>query len=123
VEPIDAGAATSPGRPRADAAPVPPLPQLVAELWELVIAYFKQETVVPLKKLGRYLGLGLAGSLLLGFGVIFLGMAGLRALQTETGDTFTGDWSWVPYGIVFVGLVVGAAISWKARGALRKEST
>jgi Putative Actinobacterial Holin-X, holin superfamily III len=123
VEPIDAGAATSPGPPRASAPPVPPLPQMVAELWELVVAYFKQETVVPLQKLGRYLGLGVAGSLLLGLGVVFLGMSGLRALQTETGDTFTGDWSWVPYLIVFVGLIVGAAISWKARGALRKEST
>jgi Putative Actinobacterial Holin-X, holin superfamily III len=123
VEPIDTGAATSPGPPRTSAPVVPPLPQMVAELWELVVAYFKQETVVPLQKLGRYLGLGVAGSVLLGLGVVFLGMSGLRALQTETGDTFTGDWSWVPYLIVFVGLMVGAAISWKARGALRKEST
>ncbi len=123
MEPIDTGTATPPGPPRASAPPTPPLPQMVAELWELVVAYFKQETVVPLQKLGRYLGLGVAGSLLLGLGVVFLGMSGLRALQTETGDTFTGDWSWVPYLIVFVGLIVGAAISWKARGALRKEST
>ncbi|HEX7521142.1 MAG TPA: hypothetical protein VF441_03685, partial [Acidimicrobiia bacterium] len=92
MEPIDTGAATPPGPPRASAPPIPPLPQMVAELWELVVAYFKQETVVPLQKLGRYLGLGVAGSLLLGLGVVFLGMSGLRALQTETGDTFTGDW-------------------------------
>ncbi len=123
MDPADAGTATSPGQPRASASSAPPLPQLVTELWELVIAYVKQETVVPLKKLGRYLVLGIAGSLLLGFSAIFFGMAGLRALQTETGDTFTRDWSWAPYGIVFVGLLLGAAISWKARGALRKEST
>jgi hypothetical protein len=48
-----------------------------------------------------------AGSLLLGVGVVLLLLAGLRALQTETGTTFTGNWSWVPYLIV---LVVGAAL-------------
>ena len=36
-------------------------------------------------------------------------MSGLRALQDETGDTFTGDWSWVPYLIMFVVLLFGAA--------------
>ena len=39
---------------------------------------------------------------------MFLGLSGLRALQDETGDTFTGDWSWVPYLIMFVALLVGA---------------
>ena len=54
-----------------------------------------QQTLVPLQKLGPLLGFGVLGSLLLGFGVVFLAMSGLRALQDETGDTFTGDWSWV----------------------------
>src|SRR4051812_110084 len=75
----------------------PPLPELAIELRDLVVTYVKQQTLVPLQQLGRYIGFGVGGSLLLGFGVVFLAMAGLRALQTETGDTFTGDWSWVPY--------------------------
>ena len=39
-------------------------------------------------------------------------MSGLRALQDETGDTFTGDWSWVPYLIMIVVLLFGAALVW-----------
>lgn len=91
--------------------------QVVAELWELVVAYFRQETVVPLKRLGRYVALGTLGSFLLGLGVVFLTLAGLRALQTETGTTFTGNWTWAPYGIVVVVLALGAVVTWKARGA------
>jgi hypothetical protein len=102
----------------------PPLPQLVTELRDLVVAYLKQQTLVPLQQLGRYIGFGLAGSLLLGFGVVFLAMSGLRVLQEETGDTFTGDWSWVPYLIVIFALLLGGALVWLARGArrLKKEA-
>ncbi len=95
----------------------------VQGLFQLVVAYFKQETVVPLQSLGRYLGLGLAGALLFGLGVIFLAVGALRALQTETGDTFTANWSWVPYVIVVVGLALGALIVWKARGARNRKAS
>jgi hypothetical protein len=88
--------------------------QTIQELKDLVVAYFKQETIEPLKGIGRYLGFGVAGATLLGFGVFFLAMGGLRALQSETGTTFTGNWSWAPYGIVFVVLVLGAGLSWRA---------
>ena len=44
----------------------PPLPQLITELRDLVVNYVKQQTLVPLQQLGRYIGFGLAGSLLLG---------------------------------------------------------
>ena len=50
-----------------------PLPQLVLELKELVVSYVKQETLVPLRQLGRYVGFGVAGALLLGLGVVLLG--------------------------------------------------
>lgn len=82
---------------------------------ELVITYVKQETLVPIQSLGRWIGFGVLGSLFFGFGVIFLGLSGLRALQTETGETFTGNWSWVPYVIVVVVLAVGAALVWVFR--------
>jgi len=83
----------------------------------MVVEYVKQETVVPLKQLGRYIGFGIVGSLLLGLGVVLLAVGGLRALQTETGSTFAGDWSWGPYGIVFVALMFGAAVTWKVRNS------
>jgi Putative Actinobacterial Holin-X, holin superfamily III len=122
----DPPASPAPPPAASDAPPRPlpgarahqtPIPQLVTDLRDLVVAYVKQETVVPLKSLGRWIGFGVAGSLLLGFGVVFLAMSGLRALQTETGDTFTGDWSWVPYLIMVFALVLGGALVWVARGA------
>ncbi len=114
----------SDGDARPEAAAVrstPPLPQLVVELRDLVVEYFKQETIVPLKQLGRYVAFGLLGALLLGFGAVFLGLAGLRALQTETDTTFTGNWSWVPYVIMVVALLLGAAVTWQTRGAVRRR--
>jgi hypothetical protein len=96
--------------PETDAKPIG---EVVSELVDLTKAYAKQETVDPLKGLGRYLAYGLAGSLLLGIGVILLVLAGLRALQTETGTTFTGNWSWAPYVIVLVVVlaVIGLALT------------
>jgi hypothetical protein len=88
----------------------------IRELKELLIAYFRQETIDPLKGLARYVGFGLLGASLMGIGICFLAVGGLRALQTQTGTTFGGNWSWAPYGITVVALVViaGTAIS-KAR--------
>ena len=99
----------------------PPLPQLITELRELVVTYVKQQTLVPLKQLRRYVGFGLLGSLLFGFGIVFLGLSGLRALQTETGSTFTGDWSWVPYVIMIFVLALGGALVWLLRTAASAE--
>ncbi len=98
------------------------LPQLLLELRDLIVRYIRQETIEPLQSLGRYVGFGLLGAFLLGSGVILLAVGSLRLLQTETGGTFRGDWSWGPYGIVFVALVVGGAVTWKARGARRART-
>jgi len=92
----------------------------VRELKDLVVAYAKQETIEPLKGLGRYVGFGIGGAVLLGTGLFFLAMGGLRALQTETGDTFDGNWSFAPYAIVLAGLTLVASIVWRA-GRRKKE--
>jgi len=84
--------------------------ETISDLVELLKAYAKQETVEPLKRLGRYLGFGLAGSVLISTGLFLLMLSGLRALQTETGSTFTGSWSWAPYAIAFVGTVLVAVL-------------
>jgi Putative Actinobacterial Holin-X, holin superfamily III len=115
------GASTD-ARPEPSAAePTPPIGRLVVELRELIVEYFKQETVVPLQQLRRYVVFGLLGALLLGFGAIFLGLAGLRALQTETDTAMTGNWSWAPYAIVMVVLLIAGYITWRARGAIRRR--
>jgi hypothetical protein len=85
------------------------IPQVASELWELSIAYAKQETIDPLRGLGRFLGFGIGGAVMFGLGSILLLLAGLRALQTETDTTFTGNLSWIPYLIVVAGagLLIG----------------
>ena len=84
------------------------LPQVGAELWELTKTYARQETVDPIKGVGRYVAFGVGGAVLAGLGAVLLMLAGLRALQTETGTRFTGSWSWLPYVIV---LAVAAALA------------
>ena len=56
---------------RTDDAPKS-IQQVATELWELSTAYAKQETLDPLKGLGRYLSYGIGGALLLGGGIIML---------------------------------------------------
>jgi hypothetical protein len=79
-----------------------PIPEIASELWALTRDYAKQETIDPLKGVGRYLTFGVPGALLIGFGLVLLMLSGLRALQTQTGSTFHGSLSWIPYFIVLV---------------------
>ena len=84
------------------------------DVWELVVAYAKQETVEPLKGLGRWISAGAGGSILIATGISLLLLAGLRALQTETGTSFTGNLSWIPYLIVLLGAALVAGVSFWA---------
>ena len=96
------------------------VPDTLQELKDLLVAYAKQETVDPLRNVGRFLGFGLGGIALLSLGTVFLGLSALRALQTQTGDVFDGFWSWVPYLIVMVALlaVTGLVASRITKGGL-----
>lgn len=73
---------------------------------QLVIDYVKQETLAPLKGLGRFLLFGIAGSIALGAGLVVLLIALLRGLQETTGTTFAGNWTWAPYLIVAFGALL-----------------
>ena len=102
----------------ADAAGSPKsLATLLQELRDLIVAYAKQETVEPLRDLGRFLAYGVGGSIVIGLGVSLLLLGGLRLLQTETGDAFEGNWSWVPYLSVLAasGVVIALALAGRAR--------
>ncbi len=87
------------------------IPEVATELWDLTVTYARQETVDPIKGVGRFLAYGVAGSVALGTGAIMIGIAALRALQTQTGSTFTGNLSWIPYLIVVVGGVAVIALA------------
>jgi hypothetical protein len=95
------------------------VPTLVSELWELTLAYLKQETIEPIKELGRFVAFGVAGSLVLSAGLVLLTLAGLRALQTQTSTTFMGNWSWVPYLLTLAGC--GAVAAFAARAISAKK--
>jgi hypothetical protein len=82
-----------------------------SETLQLIVDYVKQETLDPLKGLGRFVLFGVAGSVALAIGLVILSVAFLRLLQGETGTTFTGNWSWAPYLICTVVVVAVAALA------------
>lgn len=92
-----------------------------SEFIELLIGYVKQETVGPIKRLGRYVLFGVAGSILVSIGVVLLVVGLLRLLQSETGTAFTGNLSWLPYVFALLfGLIIVAA---SVLGVVKKRDT
>jgi hypothetical protein len=81
---------------------------------QLTVDYLKQETLGPIKGLGRFLAWGLAGSVAIAVGLLLLLVGILRLLQEETGTSLTGNWSWVPYFVVsLLGLAVVGVAAWR----------
>ena len=77
------------------------------DAFQLTVDYLKQETVQPLRGLGRYLYMGILAAFCVAFGLLLILIGILRLLQTETGTALTGNWSWVPYAVVlFLGIVI-----------------
>ena len=101
------------------------IPDIVQDLWDLLIAYARQETIDPLRNIGRYLAFGVGGMIVITLGAFMLGLSALRALQTQTGDVFAGFWSWVPYLIVAIvlGGLVALAISRIGKGGVGTQTT
>ena len=95
------------------------------EIVTLVVDYIKQETLDPVKGLGRYVVFGVPGSIALSVGLVILAVGFLRLLQGETGSTFTGNLSWIPYVICTVVVVLIAFVAVKAvsRGQTTNQSS
>ena len=90
------------------------------ELVDMVIAYAKQETLEPLKSLGKNALKGLGGAVLLGIGGVFISIGALRAMQTET-DWFDENLSWAPYLIAVAILGVLAILGFVGLGPGKKD--
>ncbi len=89
----------------------------------MVVEYAKQETLEPLKGLGRFVAFGVAGSVLGAIGLVVLAVGLLRLLQGETDGAFAGNWSWAPYllcAVVVLAVTVAAAAA-VGRGAARRS--
>lgn len=80
--------------------------EVMRELWALLRDYGKQETLEPLRGLGRYLGFGIVGSVLIALGVLLLLLGLLRMVQAQYPDVFDGSWEFAPYVFGFVGCLV-----------------
>lgn len=97
------------------------LPGEAQDLFQLVVGYAKQETLDPIKNLGRFVGYGLGGALLGSLGAVLLLLGGLRLLQTETGEAFDGNFTFVPYVLVLLvsGGIAAGAMKARSRGQRR----
>jgi len=91
----------------------------VKEIAELVKTYALQETVDPIKRAGKYVALGLAGTLFMVLGILFFSLSALRGMQEAS--AFEDTWSFVPYFIVATGLAVLAFIVSTAMSAGRPK--
>lgn len=119
----------STGRPWSKPEPRKGIGAQISDFKDLVVAYAKQETIDPLRTLGRYLGFGFAGSVLIGLGLGLLLLALLRGLQQI--DVFNdplqvegGTWSWAPYLITgVVGLVLALLFLGRLISMAKKQGT
>ena len=77
-----------------------------------------------MKGAARWLGMGAAGAVVLGIGLVLLLLGLIRVIQTEWERSATGSLSWLPYLIVFVVsvLLIVLVLSRINRDTLHKES-
>ena len=84
----------------------------IRELWELLKGYAQQETVEPLKNLGKRIGFGVAGSFLFSLGWFLVTLGAVRLLQTHS-LPLIGDWfmvhNWAVYFVALFILGIGIA--------------
>lgn len=94
------------------------------ELRDLAIRYVKEETVKPLKDLGRFVLWGTIGSVFVAFGAVLLLLGSLRYLQWQF-PVLDGSLSWLPYvmvaalAVVVMGLTAWRIVSGTAKRRLK----
>jgi len=79
------------------------------EIRDLFLRYFKEQTIQPLKELGRFVAFGVLGSLFVAFGVVMALLGVLRMMQ-DVFPVLDGSLSWIPYLVVAVAGALVAAL-------------
>lgn len=87
------------------------LGEQVSEVIDTVKAYAIQETVDPLRGLGRFVLFGLLGAIFIALGCLLSVMAILRFVQSRHVGGFHGTWSFVPYLIALAPCGAGIVIA------------
>jgi hypothetical protein len=91
------------------------------ELRDILVRYVKEETIKPLKDLGRFVLWGSLGSVFVGFGAVLLLIGSLRYLQWQF-PVLDGSLSWLPYLIVAVlSVIVMALTAWRVASGTAKR--
>jgi uncharacterized membrane protein len=91
------------------------------ELREIAIRYVKEETIKPIKDLGRFVAFGTLGSIFVGFGSVLMLVGALRYLQWQF-RVLDGSLSWLPYLIVAVlALIIIALTVWRVVSGTAKR--
>lgn len=96
----------------------------INEVVDLVKDYARQETLGPLRGAGRWIAFGLAGSVLVGTGVLLVVLGLLRLVQNEFGDSFDGRWTGLlPYLLALLVsiAVIGIAVSRISKSSLHGD--
>ena len=76
------------------------------EIRDLFVRYFKEQTIQPLKDLGRFVAFGVAGSLFVSVGVV-VGLLGVLRMLQDLFPVLDGSLSFIPYLVV---VVIGAGV-------------
>lgn len=94
----------------------------LGEIRDLVVRYVKEETLQPLKDLGRFVAFGAVGSVFVGLGTVLLLVGALRYLQWQF-PVLDGSLSWIPYLVVAVlaALVIALALWRVVSGAAKRR--
>ncbi len=83
------------------------------EIRTIAVRYIKEETLQPVKDMGRFAAFGAAGSLFVGFGTVLMLLGALRYLQWQF-PVLDGSLSWIPYLIiVLLAALVVAVTAWR----------
>ena len=84
----------------------------IKDLVQTLRDYAKQETLGPLKGVGRYLRYGVLGGVAMALALLFSTLGMLRGFQQVS--WFDGNWSIVPYFLTLLAVVTVLALAGRA---------